>query len=411
MTGDVADTDELLISDGGTIKRADFSVIRDAIFNDVSGDATIAGGGSLTVSSSQTNISSLLNTGLVVGRDTDNQIKFGTDNQIIFRVNGGDNVIFKPSGEITAISFTGDLTGDVTGNATGSSGSCTGNSATATKIASITNTNIVQLTGTQTLSNKTLTSPTLTGNVTVENVNFVGDIVTINDGLFIKESSVGYGGIIRMWNNNNSKYIHLQPAPASSSSSSQSRTFGHSGSHTFVCFPEFPNAGDGDNPHRIVIESSTQILSNKALSQTTSLGFTNSITFTPSTNTLTLSGLSSGGFTCDGDITAFKTSDRRFKDNIKPIVNPIEKIKKIGGYNFEWNKLGEENTNNKGKDIGVIAQEVEEVMPEIVTTRDNGYKAVQYEKIVPLLIESIKEQQIMIEELRGQIDELKTKII
>ena len=44
MTGDVADTDELLISDAGTIKRADFSVVRDAVFNDVSGDATIAGG-------------------------------------------------------------------------------------------------------------------------------------------------------------------------------------------------------------------------------------------------------------------------------------------------------------------------------------------------------------------------------
>ena len=47
MTGDVEDTDELLISDDGTIKRADFSVVRDAVFNDVSGDATIAAGGAL----------------------------------------------------------------------------------------------------------------------------------------------------------------------------------------------------------------------------------------------------------------------------------------------------------------------------------------------------------------------------
>ena len=72
-----------------------------------------------------------------------------------------------------------------------------------------------------------------------------------------------------MWNNDNSKYIHLQPAPANSSSSSQSRTFGHNGSHTFVCFPEFPNAGIGTNPHRIVIESSTQTLSNKTLTSPT----------------------------------------------------------------------------------------------------------------------------------------------
>ena len=54
----------------------------------------------------------------------------------------------------------------------------------------------------------------------------------------------------------------------------------------------------------------------------------------------------------------------------------------------------------KGHDVGVIAQEIEEVLPEVVTTRDNGYKAVKYEKIVPLLIEAIKEQQEQIDELR-----------
>jgi hypothetical protein len=135
------------------------------------------------------------------------------------------------------------------------------------------------------------------------------------------------------------------------------------------------------------------------------------IVLTHSTNTLAMTGASSGGFTCDGDITAFKSSDKRLKANIVRIGNPIEKIKKIGGYNFEWNQLGEENTNNKGKDVGVVAQEIEEVIPEIVTTRDNGYKAVQYEKIVPLLIECIKDQQIMIENLQGQIDEIKSKII
>jgi hypothetical protein len=54
----------------------------------------------------------------------------------------------------------------------------------------------------------------------------------------------------------------------------------------------------------------------------------------------------------------------------------------------------------KGHDVGVIAQEIEKVLPEVVTTRDNGYKAVKYEKIVPLLIEAIKEQQEQIDELR-----------
>jgi hypothetical protein len=58
---------------------------------------------------------------------------------------------------------------------------------------------------------------------------------------------------------------------------------------------------------------------------------------------------------------------------------------------------------NEGHDIGVKAQEIEMVLPEIVTTRENGYKAVKYDKLVALLIESIKEQQ-------KQIDELKSKL-
>ena len=58
---------------------------------------------------------------------------------------------------------------------------------------------------------------------------------------------------------------------------------------------------------------------------------------------------------------------------------------------------------NKGADVGIIAQQIEKVLPEVVTTRDNGYKAVKYEKIVALLIEAIKEQQ-------SEIDQLKEKI-
>ena len=54
--------------------------------------------------------------------------------------------------------------------------------------------------------------------------------------------------------------------------------------------------------------------------------------------------------------------------------------------------------------VGVIAQEIEEVLPEVVTTRDTGYKAVKYEKIVPLLIEAIKDQQQQINELKEKLN-------
>jgi uncharacterized protein YlxW (UPF0749 family) len=62
------------------------------------------------------------------------------------------------------------------------------------------------------------------------------------------------------------------------------------------------------------------------------------------------------------------------------------------------------------KDYGVIAQEVEEVLPELVTTRENGYKAVRYEKIVSLLIEATKAQQAQIEDLKNEVNKLTEKL-
>ena len=62
---------------------------------------------------------------------------------------------------------------------------------------------------------------------------------------------------------------------------------------------------------------------------------------------------------------------------------------------------------NEGHDVGVIAQEVEKVLPEVVQTRKSGYKAVKYEKMIPLLIQSIKEQQEQIEDLKKEVEELK----
>ena len=107
----------------------------------------------------------------------------------------------------------------------------------------------------------------------------------------------------------------------------------------------------------------------------------------------------SGSLNVTGDITAFHSSDENLKNNIKLISQPIDKIKQIRGVSFDWN----EKSENTGHDIGVIAQDIEKVLPELVATRDNGYKAVRYEKIVALLIEAIKDQQ-------SQIDELKSKL-
>ena len=97
------------------------------------------------------------------------------------------------------------------------------------------------------------------------------------------------------------------------------------------------------------------------------------------------------------DITAFYSSDSRLKDNITPIDDPLAKVLSISGNTYDWN----EKSNKTGHDVGVIAQEILEVLPEAVTTRDNGYLAVDYQKIVPLLVEAIKELSAKVESLEN----------
>ena len=83
------------------------------------------------------------------------------------------------------------------------------------------------------------------------------------------------------------------------------------------------------------------------------------------------------------------------KDNITPIDDPLAKVISISGNTYDWNN----ESGKEGKDVGVIAQEIEQVLPEAVTTRKNGYLAVDYDKVVPLLVEAIKE-------LSGKVDKL-----
>jgi hypothetical protein len=112
-----------------------------------------------------------------------------------------------------------------------------------------------------------------------------------------------------------------------------------------------------------------------------------------------------GRFEASNDIVAFSTSDKRWKNNIVKIDSPLEKISQISGVEFDWIE-DEPLHGNKGHDIGVIAQEIELVIPEAVQTRESGMKAVQYDKIIPLLIESIKEQQKQIDELKELVNKL-----
>jgi hypothetical protein len=118
-----------------------------------------------------------------------------------------------------------------------------------------------------------------------------------------------------------------------------------------------------------------------------------------------------GAIFATGDITAFYSSDIRLKKDIQPISEPIKKLMEISGVTYKWN---EEYLKDKDVDgyfvreteVGVIAQDVEKVLPEVVATRENGYKAVRYEKLVALLIEAVKDQQKQIDELKARLEEV-----
>ena len=102
-----------------------------------------------------------------------------------------------------------------------------------------------------------------------------------------------------------------------------------------------------------------------------------------------------------GDITAFYTSDARLKDNVTPIDDPLAKVLSISGNTYDWN----EESGKSGNDVGVIAQEVLDVLPQAVTTRDNGYLAVDYQRIVPLLVEAVKELSARVQDLEQKLSD------
>ena len=101
-----------------------------------------------------------------------------------------------------------------------------------------------------------------------------------------------------------------------------------------------------------------------------------------------------------GDITAFSSSDQNLKENITIIPNALDKVKALTGNTFNWKSSTGYDYLDNLQDTGVIAQEVEALgLPGITTTRDDGTKAVRYEKLIPVLIQAIKELSAKVDAL------------
>ena len=95
-------------------------------------------------------------------------------------------------------------------------------------------------------------------------------------------------------------------------------------------------------------------------------------------------------------------SDKRLKTDIEDLDNSLEKLQEISGYTYRW-----KDKIDKSVQIGVIAQEIEKVFPDLVKVRSDGFKGVNYTGLIPILIEAIKEQQQLINDLQALLDDEK----
>jgi hypothetical protein len=173
-----------------------------------------------------------------------------------------------------------------------------------------------------------------------------------------------------------------------------------------------------DTQKRFTINSSGAITFNEAFTFPTSIGTAGQVLKVPSSGTTLEWGTVSGGsglpsgmtysssildvtgaIRATGDVTAYHSSDARLKDNVVVIDSALAKVKQIRGVEFDWN---DKQNVHEGHDIGVIAQDVEQVAPELVKDREDGYKAVDYPKLTALLIEAVKELELKVKELEDK---------
>jgi hypothetical protein len=162
--------------------------------------------------------------------------------------------------------------------------------------------------------------------------------------------------------------------------------------------------GSNTSINGTIYASGTTLVSGSSqvtLSSTTGGGTNDNVRFGSLGIGMDASG-TTGRIDATNDIVAYSSSDRRFKENITPIENALDKINQIGGYEFDWKEENKTEHGYEGHDLGVIAQEIEAIAPELVQTRENGYKAVKYDKLVSVLIQAVKE-------LSAKVNELETK--
>lgn len=150
------------------------------------------------------------------------------------------------------------------------------------------------------------------------------------------------------------------------------------------------------------ITAASNVTASIANTQITGTFTATNLTGTPNISVGTITA--SGAITSTGDITAFYSSDAKLKNIIGVIPNALAKVSSIDGVTYTWNELAVDKDQTV-PEAGVIAQQIQSVLPEIVTEREDGYLAVRYERLVPLLIEAIKELKNEVDVLKGKLND------
>ena len=186
------------------------------------------------------------------------------------------------------------------------------------------------------------------------------------------------------------------------------------GSKNIVIGGQAYNATSSNGSHNILIgynaeATSTSTNNEMTIGTASGDGLINNVRIPGVDFTMNTTALHYGAeIRADGDVVAYYSSDERLKENIEIIPDALSKVQQIRGVTFDWTdeylekQGGEDGYFHRKHDSGVIAQDVEKVLPELVAERPDGTKAVRYEKLVAVLIEAVKELKQEIEELKGE---------
>jgi hypothetical protein len=321
----------------------------------------------------------------------------------------GANLTSIPNAALTNSSVTVTAGTGLSGGGSVSLGSSvTLTNAGVTSIVAGTGISINQGTGAVTVTN------TITNNNQLTNgagyITSAGNAATVTNGVYTNASQNNLSGVLNFGSSGATPYNN----PTGTSNGISFGGIEASSLRTYGIFTEQENVGGNYSKLTINYHTGVRIGASPSYGGTR---FYNNFAGGAGGGTEIFSvGNGDGNVRATNDVIAY-ASDRRLKHNIQPIENALSKVVSLTGMTYQWNEVGSQHgwePDTETREAGVFAQDVQAVLPEAVKLApfdDNmgvsksgeNFLTVKYEKIVPLLIEAIKEQQAQIEELKAKL--------